>query len=172
MTYGDVAEAAWAWVRNQVQWDDDGPWIPEAAGGDKPVEYIDGMHSGIGGLAYTLAEIRLTRPWTSAEQDLATGIADRIRALVPKDRSTTFFDGEVSSIGILSALEEPGTDAALQRIRDLATDDGWPESFLDEPRYEPGAFANDVTLGTSAVLLGAVWAMRRGSDALGRPRAG
>ncbi|WUJ75094.1 hypothetical protein OG809_17875 [Kribbella soli] len=165
MTYGDVAEAAWAWVRNQVQWDDDGPWIPEAAGGDKPVEYIDGMHSGIGGLAYTLAEIRLTRPWTSAEQDLATGIADRIRALVPKDRSTTFFDGEVSSIGILSALEEPGTDAALQRIRDLATDDGWPESFLDEPRYEPGAFANDVTLGTSAVLLGAVWAMRRGSDA-------
>jgi len=123
------------------------------------------MHSGIGGLAYTLAEIRLTRPWTTAEEDLATGIADRIRALIPNDRSTTFFDGEVSSIGILSALEEPGTDVALQRIRDLATDDGWPESFLDEPRYEPGAFANDVTLGTAAVLLGAVWAMRRGEDA-------
>ena len=123
------------------------------------------MHSGIGGLAYTLAEIRLSRPWSAAEQDLAAGIADRIRALVPIDRSTTFFDGLVSSIGILTALDEPGTGAALQRIRDLATDDGWPEKFLEEPRYEPGAFANDATLGTAAVLLGAVWAMRHGEDA-------
>ena len=33
-SYGAVAEQAWGWVQQQVQWDDDGPWTPESAGGD------------------------------------------------------------------------------------------------------------------------------------------
>ena len=88
-SYAGLAEVAWTWVLDQVQWDDDGPWIPEAAGGEKPDEYRDGMHSGIGGLAHTLAEIRLTRPWSPGEQHLADAIADRLRTTIPGDTSIT-----------------------------------------------------------------------------------
>ena len=166
MTYGEIGETAWGWVMDQVRWDDDGPWIPEFAGDEKTTATDrDGMHNGIGGLAHALAEIRLTRPWTAAEQDLAAAIADRIRTTIPTTTATTFFDGLVSSIGVLTALDQPGTSAALERLQALATENGWPESFLDEPRYAAGAVANDVTLGTGAILLGALWAIRRGDDA-------
>ncbi|MET9268935.1 lanthionine synthetase LanC family protein [Kribbella sp. NPDC003557] len=165
MTYGEVAERAWAWVLGQVRWGDSGPWIPESGGSDKPDKYPDGMHSGIGGLAHALAEIRLVREWTEAEQHLAAAIADRIRTAIPATTTTTFFDGLVSSIGVLTALDEPGTAAALARLESLATGNGWRESFLDDPRYAPGAVGNDVTLGTGSVLLGALWAIRRGDDA-------
>ncbi|TDD28921.1 hypothetical protein E1218_05775 [Kribbella turkmenica] len=165
MRYAGLAEAAWTWVLRQVRWDDAGPWIPEAAGGEKPEEYRDGMHSGIGGLAHALAEIRLARPWTADEQKLAGAIADRIRAAVPAERSVTYFDGLVGSIGVLTALGEPGAAQAVERVTELATADGWPESFLQAPKYRPGAVANDATLGTGAVLMGALWAARQGLDA-------
>ncbi|HEY3559353.1 MAG TPA: lanthionine synthetase LanC family protein [Kribbella sp.] len=148
----------------QVRWDDGAPWIPESGDGDKPDEFVDGMHSGIGGLAYVLAEIRLTRDWTQPEQDLATGIAERLRATIPTTTTTTFFDGLVSSIGVLTALGEPGSAAAVDRALELATDDGWHESFLDADGYSQGAVCNDVTLGTGALLLGALWASRHGED--------
>ena len=164
-SYGELGEAAWGWVLLQVEWDDDGPWIPEAAGGDKPEEYRDGMHSGIGGLAHALAEIKLTRPWTVAEQELAAAVADRIRRSVPAQTSISYFDGLVSSIGVLTALGEPGSDAALDRIAGIATDDGWPESYLEPPKYLPNAVVNDATLGTAAVLMGALWAGRQGEKA-------
>ena len=35
------------------------------------------MHSGIGGLAHVLAEIRLSRPWTVEEEALADVFASR-----------------------------------------------------------------------------------------------
>ncbi|HEY9335871.1 MAG TPA: lanthionine synthetase LanC family protein [Kribbella sp.] len=165
MTYGEVAERAWSWTLSQVRWDDDGPWIPDFGGSDTPDKYPEGMHSGVGGLAHVLAEIRLTRAWTQAEQDLATAIADRVRATIPTTTVTTFFDGLISSIGVFTALDEPGTGAALARLQSLATGNGWHESFLDEPRYAPDAVGNDVTLGTGAILLGALWATRRGDDA-------
>ncbi|TCO43915.1 lanthionine synthetase-like protein [Kribbella antiqua] len=164
-SYGELGEAAWGWVLRQVEWDDEGPWIPEAAGGDKPEEYRDGMHSGIGGLAHALAEIKLTRPWTVAEQELAAAVADRIRRSVPAQTSISYFDGLVSSIGVLTALGEPGSDAALERIAGIATDDGWPESYLEPPKYLPNAVVNDATLGTAAVLMGALWAGRQGEKA-------
>ncbi|MFG1912913.1 lanthionine synthetase LanC family protein [Kribbella sp. NPDC048928] len=122
------------------------------------------MHRGIGGLAYTLEEIRLTRPWTTSENELAAAIGERLRAAIPTTTDTTFFDGLVSSIGVLTALGQPGTSAILARLETIATGNGWPESFLDEPRYAPGAVANDVTLGTGAILLGSLWAMRHGPE--------
>lgn len=164
-SYGELGEASWRWVLQQVQWDEAGPWIPEAAGGDKPKEYTDGMHSGIGGLAHTLAEIKLTRAWTTEEAELAGAIADRIRSALPTEASITYFDGLVSGIGVLTALGEPGSQAALDRIAELSIDSGWHESFLDPPTYLPDAVGNDVTLGTGAVLLGALWAGRQGEDA-------
>ena len=114
-SYAELAEAAWGWVLQQVQWDDDGPGIPGAAGGDKPDEYRDGMHSGIGGLAHTLAEVKLTRPWTAEEQDLADAIANRIRTTMPGEASITYFDGLASAIGVLTALNEPGSAATVER---------------------------------------------------------
>ncbi|NIK62377.1 lanthionine synthetase LanC family protein [Kribbella shirazensis] len=166
MTYGELAERSWSWVVSQVRWDDDGPWIPESGDGAKPEEYVEGMHSGIGGLAHVLAEIRLVRPWTSEEQQLAAGIAARIRSAIPADTTITYFDGLVSSIGVLTALEEPGSAAALDRLFELVDDErgGWAQSFLEPPKYHENARCNDVTLGTASVLMGALWALRRSPD--------
>ena len=172
MTYGEVAQAAWTWVLEQVEWDDDGPWIPEAAGGEKPEQYRDGMHSGIGGLAHTLAEIKLVRPWTTAEQQLATAIGERIRATIPAETTITYFDGLVSAIGVLTALGDPGADAAVERAMEVATSNGWTdEYFQDEEKYRPGAVCNDATLGTAAALIGGVWTLRNGSGSTLADRA-
>jgi hypothetical protein len=163
--YGGLAEAAWGWVLRQVQWDDAGPWIPEAAGDEEPEKFRVGMHSGIGGLAHTLAEIKRTRPWTAEETALASAIADQVRASIPAEASITYFDGLVSAIGVLTALGEPGVRGVLDRIAGLTTADGWHEGFLDPPQYLPDAVANDATLGTGAVLMAALWAGRQGEDA-------
>jgi len=163
-TYLTVAEAAWRWVLDQVH-DDAGPWIPasvtvpESAG---PSWDRDGLHSGIGGLAHVLAEVRLGRPWTAEEQDLAAAIAERVHWIVPLQTDPSYFDGLVSSIGVLTALEAPGADAAVARLGELATPDGWPQTVIGGPRYLPGAPVNDLALGTAGVLLGTIWARRHG----------
>ncbi len=163
-TYRTVAEAAWRWVLEQVRWDD-GPWIPasvsDQAGTDPPSDR-DGLHSGMGGLAYVLAEIGLVRPWTTQEQSLADGIADRIRGAIPGQADCTYFDGLVSSIGVLTALRAEGTDAAVARLAALAEPDGWAQTVVGAPRYLPGARIQDLTPGTAGVLLGALWALRHG----------
>ncbi|WBQ08704.1 lanthionine synthetase LanC family protein [Kribbella sp. CA-293567] len=160
--YAEVAEAGWRWVLDQVRWDD-GPWIPDSLGQPatvEQVEYRDGMYSGIGGLAYVLAEIKLSRPWTAEEQTLADGIAERVRAGIATSIDCSFFDGLVSAIGVLTSLELPGSAAAIGRLLELAEPDGWPQAFAVPPGYLPGARANDLTLGTAGVLLGALWARR------------
>jgi hypothetical protein len=163
-TYRDLAEAAWRWVLDQVRWDD-GPWIPasatepEAAG---PSWDRDGTHSGVGGLALALAEVRRSRPWTRAERDLGEAIAERVRAGIAGTSDCTYFDGLVSSIGVLVALEQPGAEAAVARLAELATPDGWPQTLAVPPKYLPDARLNDLTLGTGGVLLGALWADRAG----------
>ena len=163
--YRAVAEAAWRWVMEQVHWQD-GPWVPVSVSVPKvtdPAWDRDGLHSGVGGLAHVLAEIRLSRPWTTDEQHLADAIADRISAVVPTQTDCTFFDGLVSSIGTLTALGSPGVDAAVARLAALAEPDGWPQSVLQQPAYSPGAHINDLTLGTAGVLVGALWARRQGA---------
>jgi hypothetical protein len=158
--YRETAEAGWAWARDQVV-DDDGPRIPVSVPELKPEpEYRDGMHSGIGGLAHALAEIHLARPWSPEESHLAESIGRRIRGVVPTMTETTYFDGLVSAIGTLLALDEPGAEVAVSRLVELATEDGWPQAYVAPPRYVPGGTINDITLGTAAVLNGAVWALR------------
>ncbi len=150
---------------DQVQWADDGPWIPETVTSG-PVteipEFRDGMHSGIGGLAHVLAEIRIARPWTDEEQTLAEAIAVRVRRAIGSETMTDSFDGLVSSIGVLTALETDGTAEAVDRLLALATPDGWPQATLGPDRVVPEARISDVTLGTASVLLGGVWALRSG----------
>ncbi len=163
--YRELAEAGWRWVLDQVQWDGEGPWIPEAVTAESPTEippYRDGMHSGIGGLAHVLAEIRLTRPWTDEEQRLASATADRVRGAIAAETNYNYFDGLVSSIGVLTALEADGTAAAVDRLLALATPDGWPQQTVGPPRAVPESRISDLTLGTASVLLGGVWALRSG----------
>jgi hypothetical protein len=159
----DVAEASWRWVLAQVRYDD-GPWIPSQV---PPADLTppwdrDGMHSGVGGLAHVLAEVRQTRPWTEQEASLADAIVERLATVVRTQTDATFFDGLVSTIGVLLALEAPGADLAVARLAELATTDGWPQTAIEGPRYLPGARVNDLTLGTAGVLLGALWARRHG----------
>ncbi|MDX6284309.1 MAG: hypothetical protein QOH03_5380 [Kribbellaceae bacterium] len=151
---------------DQVRWED-GPWIPESVG-PEPVEvpeYRDnGMHSGLGGLAHVLAEIKLSRSWTSEEQTLAEAIAEQIRAGIAEETMCTFFDGLVSHIGVLTSLGLPGSAAVVERLLELAEPDGWPSNVADPDKYLPGARINDMTLGTAGVLLGALWARRSGVE--------
>ena len=176
-TYRRTADAAWRWVLDQVRWQD-GPWIPESVtvpesptnpqpatgpeGGEIPA-LRDGMHSGTGGLAYVLAEVRLARPWTAEEERLAEGIVDRIRARIPTSTDATFFDGLVSDIGVLSTLGAPGTDDAVARLASLLEPDGWPQTAIGPPGFPPDTRLHDATLGTAGVLLAALWARRRGA---------
>ena len=163
-TYREVAEEAWRWVLAQVRYDDSGPWIPAAAadGPGEPTWDRDGMHSGIGGLAHALTEVRASRPWTEEETALAGAIAERVRSQIATQTDVTFFDGLVATIGVLTAHEEPGAELAVARLLELATPDGWPQTAIAAPRYADGARVNDLTLGTAGVLLGAVWALRHG----------
>ena len=165
--YRELAEAAWRWVLAQVE-DEDGPRIPARVdvdtGTSEPSEdaYRDGLHEGIGGLAHVLAEIRLSRPWTEAEADLATAVAERLRARIPEVSDVSFFDGLSSIVGALIALDAPGADEAVHRLLATAETDGWPPAYpLSPEKHRPGSRINDATLGTASVLLAAVWALRR-----------
>ena len=170
--YRDVADAAWRWVLDEVRWDD-GPWIPETVevdsepGPPEIPELRDGMHSGIGGLAHALAELRAERAWTDEEQRLADAIRGRIRAGIPTTTSYDFFDGLVSDIGVLGALGGPdaveGMEMAVGRLESLAADDGWPQTAYLSAAVLPDSRLNDATLGTAGVLLGALWARRLGA---------
>ena len=181
--YTDVAEAAWRWVLDQVRWDD-GPWIPKTVPAEQPgtgqpdTDRIDpslswerdGVHSGVGGLAQVLAEIRLARAWTSEETALAAGIADRVRSVVPDQTDCTLLRRPGQHDRDAHRARAPGADDAVARLAVLATPDGWPQTFAVPPRFLPDARINDVTLGTAGVLLGALWARRAG--AAGTPARG
>jgi hypothetical protein len=166
-TYADLGEAGWRWVLDQVRWDD-GPWIPEsvppegAYDGGPPADR-DGMHSGIGGLAHVLAEVRESRAWTDEEQALAEGIRERVQRGLPTATVYSYFDGLVSDLGVLSALDAGGAEQAIARLAELASDDGWEQPWLESPPHAPHSRINDATLGTAGNLLGAVWAHRHGT---------
>ena len=111
-SYRTVAEAAWRWVLDQVR-EDDGPWIPMDPTATEPAYDRDGLHSGIGGLAYVLEEVRLARPWTPEEQALADAVADRLRSQIPDATDCSLFDGLAGAAGTLLALGADGADEAM-----------------------------------------------------------
>jgi Lanthionine synthetase C-like protein len=159
-TYRDLAERSWAWVLTQVRSGDAGLWLPERPDQTEPGEYPFGMHSGVGGLAHAMAEIRMTRALTPPEQDLAEGIAETLGRRIPDETEYDYFDGLSSTLGILLALDASGVELAVARLRALATPDGWQPSWIGPPRAVREGRCNDVTLGTGSVLLGALWALR------------
>jgi hypothetical protein len=125
------------------------------------------MQQGIAGLAHALAEIRLSRAWTDEEDRLAAAVAARLRERIPEETDVSFFDGLSSTIGALLALDEPGGDAAVERMLATVHDDGWPQTPPQPDRFQPEIRYNDATLGTASVLLAAVWGMRNGVPAAG-----
>jgi hypothetical protein len=159
-TYRTLAESAWAWVLGQVRSDDQGLWLPEYPGEDEPGEYAYGLHSGIAGLAHVLSEIRVSRDLTPDERVLGEQIAGTLVRRIPDTTEYDYFNGLVATIGALIALDAPGADLAIARLRELATPDGWQPTWLAPPRAVPEGRCNDATLGTASVLLGALWALR------------
>jgi lantibiotic modifying enzyme len=150
-------------VLDEVRYDD-GVWIPEWAGGELIPEYHYGMYSGVSGLAHVLAEIRSCRAWTAQERRLADVIATQVREGIETTTDCSFFGGLVSTIGVLTALEAPGSDDAVTRLLELSTPDGWPPALRQAERFLDGARIHDLVLGTAGVLLGAVWARRHGVE--------
>jgi len=156
--YRQLGEAGWRWVLDQVRWDD-GPWIPETPDEVEASGRRDGMHSGIGGLPPALAELRLARDLTAEEERLADGIATRIASVVAHTTDPSYFMGLTSHAGALGLLGEPdGVGAALARLRELATPEGWPQTLIGRPMLLAGAPIHDVVLGTAGVVLGSIWA--------------
>ena len=160
--YRDLAERSWAWVQTNVGEDEDGVWLPEKPGESEPGPYAYGMHSGVGGLAHVLAEIRLTRELAPGEQRLADGIAQTLTRRISDATGFDYFDGLVSAIGVLTSIGAPGVDRAVARLRELATPDGWQPLWIGPPRAMAEGRCNDATLGNAAVLLGSVWALIHG----------
>lgn len=158
-TYRDLAERSWAWVITQVRTGDEGLWLAEKPDEVEPGEFAYGMHSGIGGLAHVLREIRLTRDLTAEERRLADAIAETLLRRIPDETEFDYFNGLVSTVGILTALGAPGADGAVARLHALATPEGWQPSWMEQFNFPADGRCNDVTLGNAAVLLGALWAI-------------
>jgi lantibiotic modifying enzyme len=159
-TYRELAERAWAWVLTQVRRDAEGVWLAEHPEQTMRGEFAVGMHSGVGGLAHAMAEIRLTRPLTAAELAVGEEICESLVDRISQQTAYDYFDGLTSTIGVLIALDAEGADLAVGRLRELATPDGWPSSWIEPPRATIDGRCNDATLGTAGVLLGALWAQR------------
>ena len=107
------------------------------------------MHSGMGGLAHALEEIRLTRPSGPPSSGCLTRSARRWSAAFPTRRGTTTSTGSRAPSG----SSPPWTlrvSRGVARLLELATPDGWPASWLGPPQTSPDGRCNDVTLGTAA----------------------
>jgi hypothetical protein len=80
-----------------------------------PGDYPYGMHSGVGGLAHLLSEIRLTRELTDEEQALAHGITEALVRRIADETDHDYFDGLVSTLGILTAAEPASVSSLSAR---------------------------------------------------------
>jgi hypothetical protein len=159
-TYRELAERAWAWVLTLVRQDDVGVWLAEQPGQTERGEFPYGMHSGIGGLAHAMDEIRLVRPLADGEVALGEEIQETLVRRIEDETAVDYFDGLTSTIGALIASKGGGAELAVARLQELAAEDGWPAPWIGPPRAVAGGRCNDATLGTASVLLGAVWAHR------------
>jgi hypothetical protein len=155
--YRELGEVAWAWVLGQVR-DDDGPWVPEVAGGDlpEPAWDRDSLYAGIAGLAPVLAEIGCHRELTGAETALAAGIAGRLARQAAVRVEGSLYDGLAGDVMALRLLAPGRERVAMDRLAELRTPAGW-ETTLDA---RPGSRAplTDVVQGSAGVVLAAAWA--------------
>lgn len=154
----DLAEQAWGWVLGQVREDGAGPWLPDVVRPDGPPvpdEFPDSLYAGLAGLAPVLAEVRLSRPWTAAEQRLADGIVDRLATAAAARVEPSLYNGLAGDATALRLLSPGRETVALRRLADLAEEGGWPTTSPYLPGPEP--YWSDVVMGTAGVVLTGAW---------------
>ena len=152
----ETAEAAWRWVMSQVHFAGDGPVLVRNEGGS--VEAVqsaerDSIYDGIGGLALALAEIRLSRPWSTDEAFLADAIVARLHRLAPDRREPALFSGLAGDAVALRALAPGSERVAVERLVAIATPDGWTTTL-----FSSGGAISDLLLGNAGVVLTGLWA--------------
>ena len=151
------AEAGWAWVLDQVHRDDDGPWIPVSVPLDGEVsmspDVRDCLYDGIAGLAPALAELRLARTLSAAEERLAGEIVDRLE-VADLDGECGLYSGVSGSLVAVTLLDPSAAPRLVDRLAERITTDGWPTLVFDEPAV-PG---NDIVMGDAGAILACVWA--------------
>lgn len=132
-SYRELAEDAWRWPGLHLYDGQDGPWLPEvvrdepATGPDVEPDR-DSLYAGLAGLAPLLAEIRMTRPWTDAESDLAHRVVDRLRDQLATKQEASLYLGLGGDVVALWMLAPGFEELALSRLEALATPDGWRSS--------------------------------------------
>lgn len=165
--YRELGESAWAWVLRQIR-EDDGPWLPETVPEDgapgEPAPDRDTLYAGIAGLAPVLAEIARYREMTASERSLADAIVSRLSAQAAHRAEPSLYDGLAGDAMALRLLAPGAEQAALRRLADLATPDGWRTTL----EFEPGSDAplNDIVMGNAGVVLTAVWAGGESAEAI------
>ncbi|MER5640746.1 lanthionine synthetase LanC family protein [Kitasatospora sp. NPDC002227] len=165
--YRETGEAAWAWVLGQLR-EDDGPWLPDKVTEDRwregPAEDRDSVYAGIGGLAPVLAEIARYRPLSQEEQALADAIVARLSRQVASRVEPSLCDGLAGDATALRLLAPGAEQAALARLAELATPEGWDTTLEIEPGYRGPLL--DLIVGTAGVMLAAVWAGGEHAEAI------
>jgi lantibiotic modifying enzyme len=158
--YRELAEAAWAWVLDQVR-DDDGPWLPVSVGVDEPAGAPeptpgpdrDCLYDGIAGLAPVLAEIALHRDLSAAEAELADGVVARLSRTAETATESGLYEGLAGHVAAVRMLAPGAETGSLSRIAELQTPDGWPTTT--DPSGVP---LTDVIGGSAGIVMTAVWA--------------
>jgi hypothetical protein len=167
--YRDTAEAAVSWVLGQVC-GDDGPWIPARVPSDgsppepQPADERDSLYLGVGGFALLFAEIRLTRPLTTQEEDLAEAARRRLVDHAPEHSDPSLYfglAGDATALRLLGSTEDVAVPLSLLAAR--GTPAGWPAPLTAGGEPVP---ITDVVLGSAGITMAAGWAGGADSAAL------
>ncbi|HTE73741.1 MAG TPA: lanthionine synthetase LanC family protein [Actinomycetes bacterium] len=164
--YRDTAEAAVSWVLGQVC-GDEGPWFPDRvpSDGSPPEPQLsddrDSLYQGVGAFALLFAEIRLTRPLTAGEEDLAEAVRRRLLDHAPQHTDPSLYFGLAGDVTALRLLGDAGdVDAPLSLLAARATPAGWSAPLTAGGEPVP---VTDLVLGSAGITMAARWA--GGADA-------
>lgn len=109
-----------------------------------------------------MAEVRLTRAWSTTESELAAGIANAISTAVRQRLEPSYFAGLAGDVVALRALAPDSEGGAMRRLHEIATPTGWPTTVF--PHIEGPI--NDLVLGNAGVVLTSVWSGHPLSEAI------
>lgn len=101
-----------------------------------------------------LAEIGESRPLTAEEQALAARIGDRLATKTATRGEASLYDGVAGDATALAMLAPERARAALRRLEELMTPDGWPTTLELEAT---GGCLTDIVIGAVGVVLAAMW---------------
>lgn len=170
--FRELGELAWRWVLDQVR-ADDGPWIPREVDDSGVVtapddDMRDSTYNGVAGLGWTLAEIRLSRPWSAAESELARTLTRWLAERARTREQPSLYFGLASDATVLHLLGAHAESRdVLDRIASLMVPAGWASTVDDGLTV----VVNDLIAGVAGVALAGVWCGSEGGQALAREAA-